>query len=140
MEKNRQTERTDGVGAAGGDGLSGLEENGRRSWRRRRPVGEAVAARVSDERSEESARQDERQPDSRSPRSAAQPVITACEGRSTSLARDVQHRPRGTFNTYPPIGGVSARYSPKTPENRRFRGIRGQNQPIKSTFTRFCDI
>ena len=54
----------------GGDGLSGLEENGRRSRRRRRLVGAAVAARVSDERSEESARQDERQPVSRFPRPA----------------------------------------------------------------------
>ena len=58
----------------GGDGLSGLEENGRRSRRRRRPVGAAVAVRVSDERSEELARQDERQPASRSPRPAAKPV------------------------------------------------------------------
>ena len=61
---------------AGGDEQSGLEGNGRRSRRRRRPVGAAVAARVSDERSEESARQDERQPASRSPRSAARFVIT----------------------------------------------------------------
>ena len=61
---------------AGGDEQSGLEENGRRSRRRRRPVGVAVAARVSDERSEELARQDERQPASRSPRSAALPVAT----------------------------------------------------------------
>ena len=34
----------------GGDGQSGLEENGRRSRRRRRPVGAAVVVRVSDER------------------------------------------------------------------------------------------
>ena len=61
---------------AGGDGLSGLEENGSRSRRCRRPVGAAVVARVSDERSEESARQDERQPASRSPRPAARLVIT----------------------------------------------------------------
>ena len=61
---------------AGGDEQSGLEGNGRRSRRRRRPVGAAVVARVSDERSEESARQDERQPASRSPRPAARLVIT----------------------------------------------------------------
>ena len=61
---------------SGGDGLNGLEENGERSRRCRRPVGEAVAARVSDERSEESVRQDERQSDSRSPRSAARLVTT----------------------------------------------------------------
>ena len=59
---------------AGGDGLSGLEENGSRSRCRRSPVGAAVAVRVSDERSEELARQDERQPASRSPRPAAKPV------------------------------------------------------------------
>ena len=61
---------------AGGDGQNGLEENGRRSRRHRRPIGAAVAARVSDERSEESARQDERQPASRSLRSAARLVTT----------------------------------------------------------------
>ena len=59
---------------SGGDGQSGLEENGRRRRRRRRPVGVAVATRVSDERSEELARQDERQPSSRSPRPAARLV------------------------------------------------------------------
>ena len=61
---------------AGSGEQSGLEENGRRNRRRRRPIGSAVAARVSDERSEESARQDERQPVSRSPRSAARLVTT----------------------------------------------------------------
>ena len=65
--------------------MSGLEGNGRRSWRRRRPVGEAVAARVFDERSEESARQDGRKTASRSPRPAARlvhhrtAVKTMCE-------------------------------------------------------------
>ena len=66
-------------GQIDGDELSSLEENGRRSRRRRRPVGAAVAARVSDERSEESARQDERQPASRSPRSAARLVTTGLQ-------------------------------------------------------------
>ena len=44
----------------GDEELSGLEGNGRRSRRRQRLIGAAVAVRVSDERSEESARQDER--------------------------------------------------------------------------------
>ena len=69
----RWKERTKGV--AGGDVMSGLEENGRRSRRRRRPAGAAVTVRVSDERNEESARQDEQQPTSRSPSSAVRLVI-----------------------------------------------------------------
>ncbi len=70
----------------GWDGLSGLEENGRRGRRRRRAVGAAVAARVSDERSEESARQDERQPDSRSPRLAARPVHDRAESKKAGFS------------------------------------------------------
>ena len=63
----------------GDDELSGLEGNGRRSRRRRRLIGAAVAVRVFDERSEESARQDERQPASRSPRPAARLVTTGLQ-------------------------------------------------------------
>ena len=75
---------------AGGDEQSGLEENGRRNRRRRRPIGSAVAARVYDERSEESARQDERQPVSRSPRSAARLVTTGLNGLE-EIGREARH-------------------------------------------------
>ena len=72
------------------DEPSGLEENGRRSRRRRRPIGAAVAARVSDERSEELARQDERQPASRSPRSAVRLVTTGLNGLE-EIGREARH-------------------------------------------------
>ena len=75
---------------ADGNEPSGLEENGRRSRRCRRPIGAAVAARVSDERSEESARQDERQPVSRSPRSAARLVTTGLNGLEET-GREARH-------------------------------------------------